>query len=73
MSEPLPTYYNAVKFFRSAWQTSYKTGSRLPKIGELSASTGPAADLVIDPFTRGERGELVLTGTTFVDAVPRWP
>jgi hypothetical protein len=39
----------------------------------LSDSSGVALDLVIDPYTRAERGEVILTGTTFVDAVPRWP
>jgi hypothetical protein len=39
----------------------------------LGDSSGPAADLAIDPYSKAEHGEVILTGTTFVDAIPRWP
>ncbi len=36
-------------------------------------STGPATDLVIDQFSRAERGEVVITGSLFCDVAVRWP
>ena len=34
---------------------------------------GVAADMVFDPYSRAERGELVITGSVWVDCSPRWP
>jgi len=39
----------------------------------LGDSTGPATDIIVDQFSRAERGEVVITGSCFVDCAVRWP
>jgi hypothetical protein len=40
------------------------------RIGDAS---GPAADIVTDVYTRAELGEVVITGSAYVDLAVRWP
>jgi hypothetical protein len=34
---------------------------------------GPAVDLIVDPLSRAEKSEVILTSTAYVDACIRWP
>jgi hypothetical protein len=34
---------------------------------------GIAADLTFDPYSKAEKGELIITGSVWVDVSPRWP
>jgi Phage capsid family len=34
---------------------------------------GIGTDLTIDPFSRAQQGELLITGSVYVDTTPRWP
>ena len=36
-------------------------------------ASGPAADIVVDPFSRAEYSEVIITGSAFVDVAVRWP
>jgi hypothetical protein len=35
--------------------------------------SGPAADLVVDPYSRAEYGEVLITGSAYVDVAIRCP
>jgi hypothetical protein len=39
----------------------------------MGDSSGPATDIIVDQFTRAERGEVIITGSCFVDCAVRWP
>jgi hypothetical protein len=39
----------------------------------LGDANGPAADIVTDVYTRAELGEVVITGSAYVDLAVRWP
>lgn len=36
-------------------------------------ANGPAADIVVGPFSRAELGEVTITGSAYVDVAVRWP
>ena len=38
-----------------------------------TASDGPSADIVVDPFSRAEHSEVVITGSLYCDVAVRWP
>jgi hypothetical protein len=39
----------------------------------IGDASGPAADIVVDPYSRAERAQLVIIGSAFVDVPVRWP
>jgi len=39
----------------------------------IGDASGPAADIVVDPYSRAERGEVLITGSAYVDVAVRWP
>jgi hypothetical protein len=39
----------------------------------LGDASGPAADIVVDPFSKAEHREVIITGSGYVDVAVRWP
>jgi hypothetical protein len=39
----------------------------------IGDASGPAAEILVDPYSRTELGEVIITGSAYVDVAVRWP